>query len=68
LLLAPPPPRLGRIAQRIDQFRGFAGHTLLPQAHLLDLPLEIAERVAPLRLDLGDAFLIALQALVDRLQ
>src|SRR3546814_10108005 len=66
LLLAPAPARLGRVAQRVDELRRLARHTLGPLAHRRDLAVEQAEGVAPFGLDLTDSFLIFLQAFVYR--
>src|SRR3546814_16552425 len=68
LLLAPAPARLGRVAQRVDELRRLARHTLAPLAHRRDLALEQAEGVAPFGLDLTDRFLIFLHAFVFRVQ
>ena len=68
LLLTPAAARLGRVAERIDQLGGFGGNLLLAQPHLLDLPLQVAERVAALGLDLCHTFFIALQAIADGLE
>src|SRR3546814_15873399 len=40
LLLAPAPARLGRVAQRVDELRRLARHTLGPLAHRRDLAVE----------------------------
>ncbi len=66
LLLAPAPARLGRVAQAIDQPRGLGLHPLLPRAHLLDQPGEVAIGLAARRLDLLDLILIAFQPFTDR--
>ena len=68
LLLAPAAARLGRVAQRIDQFGGLAADLLLADPHRFDQAGEIAERVAPFLLDLGDTLLVALEAFGDRLE
>jgi hypothetical protein len=68
LLLAPAAARLGGVAQRIDQLGRLGRDLFLAEPHLLDLALEVAERVAALGLDLGDALFIALQTIADRLE
>ena len=68
LLLAPPPARLGGVAQRIDQLGGFGRDALGARLHRLDMAGEQAEVLAPVLLDLADDFLIALEAVVDRLE
>src|SRR3546814_3910850 len=65
LLLAPAPPRLGRVAQRVDQLRRLARHPLGAFAHRRDLAVEHAEGVAALGLDLRDRLLIFFEPLVN---
>src|SRR3546814_19074769 len=65
LLLAPAPPRLGRVAQRVDQLRRLARHPLGAFAHRRDLAVEHAEGVAALGLDLRDRLLLFFAPLVN---
>ena len=68
LLLTPAPARLGGVAQRIDQLGGFAGHPFRARPHRLNLAVEQAKGIAPFALNLGHTFLIAQQAIMNRLE
>ena len=68
LLLAPAAARLGGVAQRIDQLGGLRRDPLGARLHRLDMPGEQPEVLAPVLLDLGHDLLIALEAVVNRLE
>lgn len=68
LLFAPATAGLGRVAERVNKLGGLARDAFLAEAHLFDLPLEVAEGVAALGLDLGDALFVTRQAIVDWLE
>ena len=66
LLLAPAPARLGGIAQRIAEPRGFGPNRFLADAHRFNLSGELPKGIDPLLLQRPDLLLVALEPLVDR--
>ena len=64
LLLAPASPRLGSIAQRIDQLGRLPRDALLTDPHRLDLALQLAKGVTAFVLDLADPLFVPLKPLV----
>ena len=68
LLFAPPAARLGGIAQRIAEPRGFGFHLFLPDAHFLDYALELTEGIDPLSFKRRDVFLVGFEPRPDRFE